>query len=245
MVLLFLIGPIFVWAEFIAALPSAAWDFTGATIVDVTLTSFFYSASVALAVLAIAIVTAVLWLLEGGVGRAVIVAVMGFAMVSGLLVRNYSWIALFSSKLATEHLPLLYTPGAVVLVMTLVLAPLAFFIVREALKNIPVQAIQAAKTLGVSDFRILVFLCLRSSRRWITLSGLLTFCSSMAYFITPRMIGGQQDYFIGNLIVISVERSGNLLTASALALVLLLSLMPILALIVLVAPKQRRQRVSL
>lgn len=241
LVLACLATPLVIWGDFVAALPSAAPDFTWPTIAHVTGTSLIYSAIVAGCVLLLATLVAILWLLEGIRGRTIIVGIMGFAMVSGLLIRNYSWIALFSSSIATKTFPALYTPFAVILVMTLVLTPFAFFIVREALRNVPGPSIQAAKTLGASDLRILIFLCLRSSRRWIILSGLLTFCSAVAYFITPRMIGGQQDYFIGNLIVISVERSGNLLTASGLALVLLLSLLPVLALIVVLAPKRIRR----
>jgi putative spermidine/putrescine transport system permease protein len=187
------------------------------------------SISVTLASLIFGTAVAVLWYLEGPNARRFITSILLSTVVTGLIVRNYGWIGLLSTpRLGLGSL--LYTLPATLAVMTLALSPLSYFVVRLGLDSVKSDAIDAARTLGASDLRILRRVVLSQLRSSILLSVVLTFSVSMSYFITPSMLGGTQYYFIGNLIVRVLDDSGDYVSASVIGLYMIIPLIALSAL---------------
>lgn len=167
------------------------------------------------------------------IGNPALRVIVGLSMlvplVVGTIARNYSFLRLFSflegvsRRSATHGAPqvLLYTEPAVDFVMAIVLAPVAFFIITAGAQCIRPEQIDAARTLGLSDRRILTRVIVPMTFRSTLLSTALTFALALGFFVTPRMIGGGKTSTCCNAIV-ELVAIGQFSDASLLGLHLLI-----------------------
>ncbi|QDT43475.1 Putrescine transport system permease protein PotH [Gimesia alba] len=169
-----------------------------------------------------------LWRFSSGLSQKVLIVLTVLPLLMGLLSRNYSWIGLFSNETVNSVTNLLlfgknflYTPAAVVVVMTSIFVPLSFFILLQGVASIRQEQIDAARTLGVSDSRILLTVVLPQTYRAAMLACSFTFALAIGFFVTPKMIGGGNVDFIGNIILLYVE-IGKFNKASGIGLLFLL-----------------------
>lgn len=169
-----------------------------------------------------------IWRLSGKFIKQFVVFLMVIPMVMGLLARNYSWIGMMSSS---EPLPsmgwsviggskLLYEPFSVYVVMSCIFVPIAFFILVQGVSAVTKNHVDAARTLGVPDWKIVLFVVVPLTLRAAALAFGLILAMSVGYFITPRMIGGGKTEFISNAILKFVNL-GDFGLASRLALIFL------------------------
>jgi len=129
-------------------------------------------------------------------------------VVVGFLARNYSWIGMMSGQDTVSSLGLsligvntsLYTMQSVILVMTYIFVPIAFFILLQSLASISRHEVDGARTLGATELEIVWRLALPRTFRQATIGALLIFANASAYFVTPRMLGGGKYDLLGNLI---------------------------------------------
>ena len=153
-----------------------------------------------------------LWRLSGSPARRLVLALMVLPLLMGLLSRNYSWIGLLSNRgiigsvgstLLGEDF--LYSRTAVVVVMASVFMPISFFILVQGTALIRKIQIDAAKTLGAPDWRIVFSVVLPLTRRAAALAIGFTFALAVGFFVTPRMLGGGKYDFVGNAILMYVD----------------------------------------
>lgn len=191
--------------------------------------TLWLSALSSLLCLAGALPLALLWRLGGRAERTTMLAAMGIPLIMGFLARNWSWIGLLTSKkrwqsFGTQLVGLdqwLYTHVSVVVVMSFVFVPIAFFILVQRLRSLTQIQIDAARTLGLSDFRIILGLLLPVSIRACVHSGTIVFALATTFFITPQMLGGGRCDFITNLLL-SKLNDGDFSTASIIGLTFLI-----------------------
>jgi len=182
-----------------------------------------------------------MWLLSRRL-REVILVIMVIPLVIGFLARNYAWIGVLSTSAGHSLMPgLLYSELGVYVVMSTIFIPTAFFVLLQGLSSVSAEMVDAARTLGASDRRILWRLVIPLTFRAQLLAVLLNFAVALDYFVTPRMIGGGKLPFM-SMIVLTYFNTGNIRMASLMAIDFLLAVvLPALGLCILVLRRRERQ----
>ena len=153
-------------------------------------------------------------------------------MWTGILVRTYAWMVLLGRKgilnkmliyfdVITEPLKVLYTTKAVVLAMVQILVPLMILPLYATMKGIDRNLLKASNILGAGPLRTFWHVFLPLSTPGILAGFTLVFILSMAFFITPALVGGRKDIMIAMLIESQVTRLLNWGFAAALSLILM------------------------
>jgi len=175
------------------------------------------------------------WRMSGSMARRTITTLMMFPLIMGLLARNYSWVGMLTNRGELGRLgrallgdTLLFSSGGVVVVMATIFTPIAFFILLQGVRLVQMEQIEAARTLGLTEWRAFLFVVLPMTQRAAALTAGFTFALAVGFFVTPQMIGGGKHDFVGNAILGFVE-FGRFEKASAIALAFLaLMLVPAL-----------------
>jgi ABC-type spermidine/putrescine transport system permease subunit I len=149
-----------------------------------------------------------------------------------LLVRTYAWMILLGRQgvvnslaqwggLAAGPLPLLNNAFAVIVGMTQILLPFMIFSLYSGMKNIDLDLLKAAASLGAPPrqgfWRVFVPLSLPG----IAAGGLLVFMLSIGFFIVPALLGGLRDVWMAQLIEVQINGVLDWPLAAALAVGLL------------------------
>ena len=153
---------------------------------------------------------------------------MTMPLLVGFVARNYSWTGLLSHFYIG---PLGFvgrlqdSAAGVILVMSVVFTPLAFFIIFQGTMRLRPEYFAAARTLGATDARAF---CVIAVPLLLPSAGIAvgtTFVLGLGYFITPQLIGGGNFPFIGNGVLRLLNDLGDVPAASRLALALLLTVL--------------------
>lgn len=120
--------------------------------------------------------------------------------------------------------------GAVLIEMTFAGTSNHIMFVRDSLKNIDYQTIEAAQNMGVKSWRILTKIVLPTLKPSIFAASILTFIVGVSAFATPQVLGGEEFETINPLVM---SFSGTLTTRNyAAVLALFLGVVTILVLVV-------------
>jgi ABC-type spermidine/putrescine transport system permease subunit I len=148
-------------------------------------------------------------------------------LVVGFIARNFAWLGLFTvmehtlTSLFGRTIPVAYNSATVIVVMASAFVPLAFFIISNALRPLRYEQLEAAQLMGVPPVRLFSAVVLPITLRSATLAFLLILALAIAYFVTPRMIGGGKVDFIGST-AIKFLNTGDTVFANQLALTMLI-----------------------
>jgi putative spermidine/putrescine transport system permease protein len=208
------VAPLIVWIVHTLTEPPSPLSFSPLVLGQILLITVGYSVVVGGLSFLVGSACALLWYLETEVAKRCITLLMITAVTTGLIVRNYGWISLLSIPAIRAVVPILYTPAATILVMTLALAPMAFFVVRLGFNSVHPLRIAAARTLGANELTIFGTIVFGGVQAALMLAAVLTTAASLSYFITPQMLEGGRTYFIGNVIVKELNSYGSYRTAS-------------------------------
>jgi len=163
-------------------------------------------------------------------------------LIMGLLARNYSWIGMFTGKdfISSVGWSLLdgknfiYTEISVYLVMVFIFIPIAFFVLAQGFSLVSQTHLEAARTLGMPDWRFFPQVVIPMTLRFALLTIALNFALAVGYFITPNMIGGGKSDFISNAVLVFIEQ-GKFEEASLVTIwFLLIMTIPIMVISVLI-----------
>lgn len=161
-------------------------------------------------------------------------------MWTGILVRTYAWMVLLGRQgllnkvllhldLVMEPVKLLYTSKAVILAMVQILLPLMILPLYATMKGIDRNLLRASKSLGAGPVQTFVRVFLPLSTPGILAGLTLVFIISLAFFITPALVGGRRDIMIAMLIESQITRLLNWGFAAALSLILMAMTLAIIA----------------
>lgn len=123
---------------------------------------------------------------------------------TSLLVRMYAWMvllgrhgilneALISMGLSATPYPLLYSPSAVIVVMTHVLLPDMVLSLYSTMIGIDRSLIEAASSMGSSSRQTFLRIYLPLSLPGIYAGSLLVFILALGFYITPALLGSPQE----------------------------------------------------
>jgi spermidine/putrescine transport system permease protein len=128
------------------------------------------------------------------------------------LVRGYAWKTILGSEgvlngflqyLHLTHEPvsfLLYSPFAVVLMLTHIYTPFVFLPIYAALEHIPRPLVEASQDLGASSMQTFLRIILPLSLPGLIAGGTFAFVLSLGDFLAPLLVGGASGTMIANVV---------------------------------------------
>jgi len=128
------------------------------------------------------------------------------------LVRGYAWKTILGSEgvlngflqyLHITHKPvafLLYSPFAVVLVLTHIYTPFVFLPIYAALEHIPRPLVEASEDLGASSVQTFLRVILPLSMPGLLAGATFAFVLSLGDFLAPLLVGGASGTMIANVV---------------------------------------------
>ncbi len=152
-----------------------------------------------------------------------------------VLVRTTAWIVLLQNEgvinrllmhfdLAETPLPLIFSRTGVLIAMTHVLLPYMIIPIYVAMKSVPENYIRASLSLGANPLVTLRRVYLPLISPGIRNGSMLVFVLALGYYITPALVGGPSDQMLSYLISFHTAQTLNWGLASALSLLLLVSM---------------------
>jgi spermidine/putrescine transport system permease protein len=128
------------------------------------------------------------------------------------LVRGYAWKTILGSDgvlngfLQYFHITrepvsfLLYSPFAVVLVLTHIYTPFVFFPIYASLEHIPRRYIEASQDLGATPLQTFARVILPLSMPGLLAGATFAFVLSLGDFLAPLLVGGASGTMIANVV---------------------------------------------
>jgi spermidine/putrescine transport system permease protein len=128
------------------------------------------------------------------------------------LVRGYAWKTILGSEgvlngfLQYLHLTrepvsfLLYSPFAVVLMLTHIYTPFVFLPIYAALEHIPRPLVEASQDLGASSIQTFLRVILPLSLPGLIAGATFAFVLSLGDFLAPLLVGGASGTMIANVV---------------------------------------------
>jgi ABC-type spermidine/putrescine transport system permease subunit I len=153
---------------------------------------------------------------------------------TSVLVRTYAWMVLLGRRglvnsvmiqlgIVQEPAQLLFNTTGTIIGMTHIMLPYMIFPLYTVMRNIDPKLMSAAYTLGARPWQAFLKVFFPLSLPGVFGGGLLVFIVSLGFFITPALMGGQQDLMVAVLIEGRVMDLLQWGLSAALSLVLLVA----------------------
>jgi len=158
------------------------------------------------------------------------------------LVRGYAWKTILGSDgvlngflhylhLTREPLPaLLYSPFAVVVMLTHIYTPFVFLPIYASLEHIPRPLIEASHDLGASGRTTFLRIILPLSLPGLLAGATFAFVLSLGDFLAPLLVGGSSGTMIANIVQSLFGAAYDWPLGAAISVCILVSTLAILSL---------------
>lgn len=198
----------------------------------VFLTTFRIAATVTLLTFVIGYPMAGLLLAAGKLWQRILMVCIILPFWTSVLVRTYAWMVLLGRRgvvntlmlqlgIVDQPVQLLFNTTGTIIGMTHIMLPYMIFPLYSVMRNIDPQLTSAAYTLGARPWQAFLKVFFPLSLPGVFGGGLLVFIISLGFFITPALMGGQQDLMVAVLIEGRVMELLQWGLSAALGLVLL------------------------
>ena len=175
---------------------------------------------------------------------------------TSFLIRIFAWKVLLHPDgalkralvllgLADAQAPLLYTPGAVLLVMVYTFLPFAILPIYAAAEKFDFRLLEAARDLGAGPLKAFALIFLPGIRRGLVTAFLVVFIPALGSYVIPDLVGGPGGEMLGNKIAQRVFVDRNLPHASALSAILILAVLLPMSVVLVIQARQRRAEATL
>src|ERR1051325_10866465 len=142
---------------------------------------------------------------------AVLVVLVTIPFFTSILVRNYAWIFLLSNNgvvnstleqlhLTAQPFSLLFNRSAVVLGMVSIELPYMILVLLGVMRTLDRRLMRAAASRGAAPFTAFRRVYLPLTIPGLASGAILVFVLSMAFYVTPAMLGGPHDRMMANAI---------------------------------------------
>jgi putative spermidine/putrescine transport system permease protein len=158
--------------------------------------------------------------------RTLLLVAILLPLWSSYLVRIYAWRTILGhdgalnwtlNKVGLPDVGLLYTNWGMWIVFTYVWLPFMVIPVYAALERIPDNYLEASADLGARGWRTLRSVLLPLALPGIIAGSIFTFSLTLGDFITPLLVGGGKNNFIGNVVEDYIGINSNIPFAAAFA----------------------------
>ena len=151
---------------------------------------------------------------------------------TSVLVRTYAWMvllgknglinaALLKTGLVSSPVQLIFNTPGTLIGMTHIMLPYMIFPLYSVMRNIDSRVMAAAYNLGAKPWQAFLKVFFPLSLPGVFGGSILVFIISLGFFITPALMGGQQDLMVAVLIERRVMQLLQWGLSAALSLVLL------------------------
>lgn len=149
------------------------------------------------------------------------------------VVRSYAWLlvlapegvvnqVLVGSGLVAEPLALSFNRGATVLGFVHFFVMLCTLTIYASLVRIDPKLRRAAADLGASPVQTFLRITLPLSAPGVAAGAFLTFVIAIGDYVTPQILGGNTELLMPQIILLQINRRGDIPMAAALSMVLML-----------------------
>jgi spermidine/putrescine transport system permease protein len=186
--------------------------FTNAVYVQVLLRTMRVAAAVTVSSLLLGFPLAYYLSFHGGPRKEILYQLVIVPLWVSYLVRGYAWKTILGSDgvlngflqyFHITHAPvgfLLYSPFAVVLMLTHIYTPFVFLPIYAALEHIPRPLIEASQDLGASPLKTFLRVILPLSIPGLVAGATFAFVLSLGDFLAPLLVGGASGTMIANIV---------------------------------------------
>ena len=161
---------------------------------------------------------------------ALMLAVLPFW--TSYVVRSYSWLLVLAEKgvinsalvnigLLSEPIQLANTRAATVIGFVHFFVMLLTLTIFANLKQLSPNYAKAAADLGASPLQSFIHVILPLTLPGIMVGAFLTFVLAIGDYITPQILGGNNELLMPQLIMMQIGRRGDFASASALSIILM------------------------
>ena len=161
---------------------------------------------------------------------ALMLAVLPFW--TSYVVRSYSWLLVLAEKgvinstlvnigILSEPIQLANTRAATVIGFVHFFVMLLTLTIFANLKQLSPNYRKAAADLGASPLQSFVHVILPLTLPGVMVGAFLTFVLAIGDYITPQILGGNNELLLPQLIMIQIGRRGDFASASALSIILM------------------------
>jgi spermidine/putrescine transport system permease protein len=160
---------------------------------------------------------------------------------TSFLIRVFAWKVILHPDGAVKHAvewlglaergtPLLYCPGAVLLVMVYTFLPFAILPIYAAAEKFDFALVEAARDLGARPIQAFLRVFVPGVRRGLLTALLMVLIPALGSYVIPDLVGGPDSEMLGNKIAQRTFVDRNLPHASALSALLMVAvLLPLAA----------------
>jgi spermidine/putrescine transport system permease protein len=179
---------------------------------EVLLRSMRIAASVTLCSLLLGYPLAYYLSFHAGTRREILYQLVIVPLWVSYLVRGYAWKTILGSDgvlngfLQYLHLTntpvgfLLYSPFAVILMLTHIYTPFVFLPIYAALEHIPRPVVEASQDLGAGPLKTFLRVILPLSLPGLLAGATFAFVLSLGDFLAPLLVGGASGTMIANIV---------------------------------------------
>jgi putative spermidine/putrescine transport system permease protein len=162
--------------------------------------------------------------------RNKVVLLVVLSLWTSYLVKTFSWMLIlghtglinrFLLGIGLPELDLLHNEVGVLIGMVHAQLPLAVLTMLPVMIEIDGKLMQAAGSLGADAAQTFWMVFFPLSMPGVTAAGLLTFISSLGFFIVPALLGGRQQTMLAQLVIAQVQELLDWSFAGAIATLLL------------------------
>lgn len=150
---------------------------------------------------------------------------------TNFLIRVFAWKSILATTgsfrgtlvwlgILAEDQPLLYTSGAILLVMIYTYLPFSILPLYAAAEKFDFSLLEAARDLGTTSLGAFFRVFLPGISRGLVTAGIMVLVPCLGSYIIPDLVGGATSEMIGNKIAQYVYTERNLPRASALSAIL-------------------------
>jgi ABC-type spermidine/putrescine transport system permease subunit I len=224
--------PISVYYEGAFSFDKYVKAFTRPVYLRILRTTFEVSALTTLIALLLGYPVAYLFTNVSGKVKGVVTVFIILPFWTSIIVRMYAWMSLLGYNgifnrlfieggLISEPFPMMFNRLGVLVGMVHFMLPYMILSIYAVMSGIPPDYMQAGANLGAPPIRRFIKIYLPLSMPGIGAGCLLVFIISLAFFITPALLGGLRDTMIAQIIEQEMSQTFDWPFAAALSTILI------------------------
>lgn len=152
---------------------------------------------------------------------------------TNFLIRIYAWMAILGNNgfinnflikigIINEPIQFLYNSGAVVLISIYTSLPFAILPLYSTIEKFDFSLIEAARDLGATNRQAFFKVFIPNIKTGIITAGIFTFVPMLGSYVVPKLVGGANSIFLGNVIARHLTETRDWPMASTISSVLII-----------------------
>lgn len=172
---------------------------------------------------------------------------------TNFLIRIYAWMAILGNNgfinsvllkigIINEPIQFLYNTGAVIVISVYTSLPFAILPLYSTTEKFDFSLIEAARDLGATNRQAFFKVFIPNIKNGIITAGIFTFVPMLGSYVVPKLVGGANSIFLGNVIARHLTETRNWPMASTISSVLIIITTIIMFGFIIADKKQKKEK---